>query len=221
MHTPRTYMRTSRTYILYSNDMHVKHTRQTERKKINPNIKQNKAYKHTWLKKFSAEDNISASIQNQCKTCSYTHHKHVHTKNIHAHTKNIHLVQQQHARKTHATNRTKKINPNIKQNKAYKHTWLKINLFQPQPDNVSVNITKTIQNIQLHHMHTHTTQMQTKINQTNKYRNHIKKNKHTSRLGVSSCSKKVKKHKLYVNKQTVNRKNKKENQVQTKKNQTN
>ena len=71
-------------------------------------MKQNKAYKHTWLKKFSAEDNISASIQNQCKTCSYTHHKHAHTKNIHAHTKNIHLVQQRHARKTHATNRTKK-----------------------------------------------------------------------------------------------------------------
>ena len=95
---------------------------------------------------------------------------------------------------------------------------------------ISVSITvQTMQNIQLHspshahtHTHTHTIQMQTKINQTNKYRNHIKKKKQTYKppRGVVLLQK-VKKHKLYVNKQTINRKNKKENQVQTKKKQTN
>jgi len=67
------------------------------------------------------------------------------------------------------------------------------------------------------HVHTHTTQMQTKINQTNKYRNHIKK-KQTYKLprGVVLLQK-VKKHKLYVNKQTINAPKKQEGKPSTNK----
>ena len=141
MHTPRTYMRTSRTYILYSNDMHVKHTRQTERKKNKSKHKTKQS-----IQTYLAENQFVSAAARQCFS---QHHK----------------------------NNTK-------------HTATS-------------------------HAHTHTIQMQTKINQTNKYRNHIKKKQTYNPPRGIVLLQKVKKHKLYVNKQTINRKNKKENQVQT------
>ena len=88
-------------YIHHKQHAHTKNTPYTicmYTHTINIMKKESKHTKNMITTNFQPKTIFQPASQKQCKTCSYTHHEH-------AHTKSIHLVQ--HSRKAHATNRTK------------------------------------------------------------------------------------------------------------------
>ena len=107
LHSPQTCAHQEHTDCLTC----TQNTRDKQNEKQSKRKEKQNTQTYSAEKKVFSRNNISASMQKQCETCRYTHHKHAHTKYIHMHTKNIRIVQ--HARKAHTTNRTK-TNPNVK-----------------------------------------------------------------------------------------------------------